>query len=227
MTARFEPDRVRAILFDLDGTLADTDDALVGRLASRLRWLGRLTGKDPARLARRLILAGETPANALYHFADALGLDNGLAPLFDLIHWLRGEGRPVPVAPVPGALEALGLLSSRYRLAVVTARDRRSALAFLEQTGLRARLACIATARTCSRTKPHPAPLLWASEQMGLPPRLCLMVGDTTVDIRAGRAAGTQTAGVLCGFGERPELERAGADLILPSTADLPAVLPL
>jgi len=50
-------------------------------------------------------------------------------------------------------------------------------------------------------------------------------VGDTTVDIRAGRTAGAQTVGVLCGFGARRELERAGADLILPSVADLPGAL--
>ena len=51
------------------------------------------------------------------------------------------------------------------------------------------------------------------------------MVGDTTVDMRAARAAGTQGIGVLCGFGEEAELRRAGADFILPSTADLTAVL--
>ena len=51
------------------------------------------------------------------------------------------------------------------------------------------------------------------------------MAGDTTVDIRAGKSAGAQTVGVLCGFGEEPELRRQGADLILPGTADLVKVL--
>ena len=51
------------------------------------------------------------------------------------------------------------------------------------------------------------------------------MIGDTTVDIRAGKAAGAQTVGVLCGFGEEGELRRVGADLILPSTADVEAEL--
>lgn len=53
------------------------------------------------------------------------------------------------------------------------------------------------------------------------------MVGDTTVDMLAGRRAGAQTVGVLCGFGERGELESAGADVLLESTADLPAALGL
>jgi len=51
------------------------------------------------------------------------------------------------------------------------------------------------------------------------------MVGDTTADIIAGKSAGLKTVGVLCGFGERTELERAGADLILNSTADLADLL--
>jgi phosphoglycolate phosphatase-like HAD superfamily hydrolase len=51
------------------------------------------------------------------------------------------------------------------------------------------------------------------------------MVGDTTVDIRAGKAAGAQTAGVLCGFGSERELRRAGADLILPTTGQLDEIL--
>jgi phosphoglycolate phosphatase len=60
---------------------------------------------------------------------------------------------------------------------------------------------------------------------MGVPPDSCLMIGDTIVDIRAGRAAGAQTAGVLCGFGEHEELLRHGADLILASTVDLRGAL--
>jgi phosphoglycolate phosphatase len=47
------------------------------------------------------------------------------------------------------------------------------------------------------------------------------MIGDTTVDIRAGKAAGAQAIGVLCGFGEEDELLQLGADLILKSTSDL------
>ncbi len=51
------------------------------------------------------------------------------------------------------------------------------------------------------------------------------MIGDTTVDIQAGRAAGAQTIGVLCGFGEEEELRRKGADMILTETAEVIQVL--
>jgi len=56
---------------------------------------------------------------------------------------------------------------------------------------------------------------------MGVAPDACLMIGDTTVDMRAAKAAGAQAIGVLCGFGREDELRKAGADLILQNTAEL------
>ncbi len=70
-------------------------------------------------------------------------------------------------------------------------------------------------------TKPYPDPILLAAKKMGVAPEACLMIGDTTVDVRAGKAAGSQTVSVLCGFGEEDELRRRNPDLVLPSTADL------
>lgn len=83
----------------------------------------------------------------------------------------------------------------------------------------------VVSALSAERIKPHPAPVLYAAEALGLPVENCVMVGDTTVDIRAGRHARAQTVGVLCGFGERDELERAGADAVIDSTAQLGELL--
>jgi phosphoglycolate phosphatase-like HAD superfamily hydrolase len=79
--------------------------------------------------------------------------------------------------------------------------------------------------QTTRRMKPHPEPLLFAAREMGVRPEECLMIGDTTIDIRTGVAAGAQTVGVLCGFGTELELREAGAGLILPTTSDLLGVL--
>ena len=81
------------------------------------------------------------------------------------------------------------------------------------------------TAQSVARIKPHPGPVQYAASQMNFAPENCLMVGDTVVDIKAGRRAGAQTVGVLSGFGDAGELSRAGADLILDSVADLPGLL--
>ncbi len=128
-------------------------------------------------------------------------------------------------AVIAGVDAMLQELYRRYPLAVVSARPRHSTMKFLDGQGLTQYFQAIATGQTTRYSKPFPDPIYWAAAQMEVKPEYCLMVGDTTVDIRAGRAAGAQTVGVLCGFGDERELARAGADLILPTTADLAAVL--
>ncbi len=98
-------------------------------------------------------------------------------------------------------------------------------MAFLRQFDLLKYFDVVVSALSAEHTKPYPDPILLAARKMGVPPEACLMTGDTTVDIRAGRAAGAQTVAVLCGFGEEPELRRRGPDLVLPSTANLSEVL--
>lgn len=213
--------RIQAICFDVDGTLSDTDDRWVERLT---RWLRPLRLRHPQRLARWLIMGMETPANWLYETLDRLHLDDEAARLVDWLFRHQTDGSR-HFTLIEGVDEMLMRLKERYPLAVVSARGEKATLSFLEQFGLRAHFTAIATALTCVHTKPMPHPVLWAAEQMGVNPANCLMVGDTVVDIRAGKAAGAQTAGVLCGFGREGELRRAGADLILPTTARLEDVL--
>ena len=216
-----DPRRVKAICFDIDGTLSDSDDVLVQRLTPWMRPWATLLRRDPARMARQVVMAAETPLNDLYEVTDRLGLDGFF---FRLAHWW-GQLWPHPPRRerlIPGVDTMLAALASRYPLAVVSARPREATDRFLRQFGLQWYFGeCVASAETCPRTKPDPAPVRWAAACLGVEPEACLMVGDTTVDIRAGRAAGAQTVGVLCGFGEAQELQQAGADLILPSTADL------
>jgi N-acetyl-D-muramate 6-phosphate phosphatase len=220
--------RIKGICFDVDGTLHDTDDQFVQRLEGLLRW-ARLLLPEPKihALARRLVMLTETPANIAFGIPDRLGLDDELAALGDWLY-LKGLGRSAhPFRLITGVKEMLDSLRAHYPLSVVSARGERSTHYFLEHFGIRDHFVAIAAAQTCRHTKPYPDPVLWAAEKMNVPPTACLMVGDTTVDILAGAAAGAQTVGVLCGFGEKEELTRCGADLILPSTADLRDVLAL
>ncbi len=218
--------RIRALCFDVDGTLRDTDDQYVDRLARWLRPVRFLLGhSDPQAFARRVIMATESPATALYSLPDRLGIDNRLAAAAQLVNRLGFTRRPDTFWIVSNVFEVVQILSAHYPLAVISARDEHTTLSFLRQFGLLPLFCCVATAHTCIHTKPFPDPILWAARQMGVQASACLMIGDTSVDVRAGRIAGAQTAGVLCGFGSRVELSNAGADVILDSPCDLPALL--
>jgi phosphoglycolate phosphatase len=217
---------IEAILFDIDGTIADTDDAIVARLERWFQPFQRiLSGQDAHATARSFVMRIETPVNGLVGWLDHTGLDQFIGPVLERLHRLRGIADRSHAALIPGIVSSLDRLGQKYPLGIVTAREQQSALAILEAHGLRSRFQCVATARTCRRAKPHPDPILWAVNELGVSPQGCIMVGDTTTDIRAGKAAGVHTVGVLCGFGEREELEEAGADLILGNTAELAKLL--
>lgn len=212
---------IDAIFFDLDGTLIDTDDQAVVALARRLAPLAHVISFEPGSLARRLVLWAETPGNALMSLLDVLGLDDNLFALGDALRRWRGL-HPRPNLPLmPGAGAVLDTLSRRYRLAIVTTRGRRDAEAFLAQHGLTHVFELVVTRESTPRLKPHPAPISFAAQKLGLSPHRCAMVGDTTTDIRSARAAGAWAVAVLSGFGERDELERAGAHLVLESVAQM------
>jgi phosphoglycolate phosphatase-like HAD superfamily hydrolase len=217
--------RVQAICFDVDGTLSDTDDVFVGTLAAALSpWRALRPRFSPQRAARRLLMLAEAPGNALLSVPDALGIDEPLIALINFGVRLLPR-RQHHFRLVPGVQEMLSGLARRYPLAVVSARGERSTRAFLDHFSLTPCFSAVVTALTVEHTKPYPDPIRFAAERMGVPPGACLMVGDTTVDIRAGKAAGAQTVGVLCGFGTENELRRRSADLILESTAQLAQVL--
>jgi len=217
--------RISAVLFDVDGTLSDTDDLWVQRLHRVLRTFGFIFPEpQPLIAARWMVMGMETPGNLAYELLDRLHLDDEAGKLATkLAH--REPGRQKILPAIPNVVPMVEVMKTRYPLGVVSARGERSTLVFLEQNGLLPHFGAVATALTCEHTKPFPDPLIWAAERLGVPVERCLMVGDTTVDIRAGKAAGAQTMGVLCGFGSERELRRAGTDIILQTTADLARVL--
>lgn len=220
-----DPERIKVLCFDVDGTLSDTDDRWVSRLSRFLRPLSFLSHKyDTLVMARRLIMMLEIPGNLLYHVFDRFGLDGIVAHLFNLMA-RRDRKKPANFWLIPQTRQALLQMHPHFTLAIISARGERGTFAFLNQFDLAGFFRSVATSQTCRYTKPFPDPVLWVAGQLGIKPEECVMIGDTTQDIRAGKSAGAQTVGVLCGFGTEAELRRAGADLILPCPADLVQVL--
>lgn len=229
--------RVRALCFDIDGTLADTDDHLVARIADLLDAVPLVSGRRAERLARQAVMAAETPANAAYARLDQLGLDLPLSSLRRRFHTIRKRAaRPgsarnlqaadhVPHKMMAGVKEMIVSLGRHFPMCTISTGEAERIERFLKHYDVRHHFAAVIGAGTTRRMKPHPEPLVFAAAAMGVSPRDCLMIGDTTIDIRTGISSDAQTVGVLCGFGTESELRHAGAHLILRTTSDLLAVL--
>ena len=213
--------RVKALCFDVDGTLSNTDDLYVHKVA---RFFPHFLFKDPDHAARRFVMWVEAPGNALLGLTDTIGLDDEIVAIID---WLsRHQKRSSKTFwLIPGVDEMLKQLKGHYPMTVVSARDEKGTMRFLEQFDLVKYFDAVITGQSAEHTKPYPDPILLAAQKMGVKPEECLMIGDTTVDIQAGKAAGAQTVGVLCGFGEEPELKKKGADMILNTTSELTSLL--
>lgn len=218
--------KIKALCFDVDGTLRDTDDQYEARITRLFSPFYRLAPRrDPRKAARRLVMTLDTPINVVYTFLDWLHLDATVIGMLDKLHDLRLRPSKASLPLIPGTRASLYQLKARYPLAVVSARGAAGTLAFLDYHNLTGHFKCVASGQTTVHTKPWPDPVLWCAEQIGVPPESCLMIGDTTVDIRAGNAAGGQSVGVLSGFGDRKELQRAGADLVVEDVAALTRIL--
>jgi len=208
---------IKALCFDVDGTLSDTDDLYARKVT---RFFPRLLFPNPDQAARRFVMWAEAPGNALLGFTDTIGLDDEIVAV---INWMSRNRKlsAKEFLMIPGVDQMLADLKGRYPMAVVSARDEWGTKQFLERFDLLKYFDVIVTGQSALRTKPYPDPIHFAARKMDVKSNECLMIGDTIVDIRAGKAAGAQTVGVLCGFGEEYELRRMGADLILGATSEL------
>lgn len=202
--------RIELVLFDLDGTLADTAPDLAAA-ANRLR-LERALEPLPLEVLRPLASHG---ARGLV--GRALGLAPG-APGYEearlqfLAHY--EQALCVHTQLFPGMAETLQQLEADgRRWGVVTNKAARFTVPLIERLGLHRRAACVVSGDTTSHAKPHPAPLLHALAACGVDAGQGVYVGDDRRDIDAGRAARLRTVIAAYGYlGESPQTEDWGAD---------------
>lgn len=215
------PARLKALIFDFDGTLAtgrydfqgirEGVYALAGEYSVAAPELESLYILEAVERAAEIIAAGQGDAQSFRDRAARIILDGELRGARDS-HL------------VPGAAEAMKRLRDEgYRLAVVTRNSRTAVETIPGATSL----ACDAflTRESVSRVKPDPEHVRAALIAVGCEAAEAAMVGDHPMDIAVGKAAGTATVGVLTGGGTRETLGAAGADVIVESVVDLVAML--
>lgn len=214
------PGRPAAVLFDLDGTLLDTAPDMIfalniicgeeGAGAVTYEQARGFVSNGAVGLLRLAFPEFDPIHNADLHrrylarYAERLAVDTRLFPPLDsLLVSLESEGVP---------------------WGIVTNKPRHLTEPLLEALGLQHRSACTVSGDTLPERKPHPRPILFALERLGLiaEPARSIYVGDARRDMEAGRAAGTRTIAVRYGYvepGQDPAMW--GADHVVDTTQEL------
>ena len=210
--------RLRAVLFDVDGTLLDTRDAWVAAFDAGLAAI-RKTSMSGSEAAQWI----GTPIETIY--AERCGLaGDELVRAVREFQRVEAESVREGMRAYPRIREALADLSA-WRLAVVTNKRHDTAVEALRVTGLLPFFALVVGGDSVPHKKPAPDPVLQAAASLGVPPGDCAVVGDTEADVRAGKAAGARSIGVTWGYGTRARLEAAGVDYLIETPDALPPLL--
>ena len=209
---------MRAVLFDLDGTFADTAPDL-GRAVNIMR---AARGLDPVALA-------ETRSVTSMGARGLLGVGFGMNPEHADYAAMREEFLQIyennlccDTRLFPGIAELVDRLESDgLRWGIVTNKAERFTLPLMRQLGYATRAACIIGGDTTGHMKPHPAPLLAAAGILELPPATCIYVGDDERDIAAGKAAGMPTIAVRFGYLNGSNPDDWGATAVVDTPAEI------
>ncbi len=212
---------IKAVLFDLDGTLADTAPDLAYALNSVLAERGRAS--LPLEIIRPAASHG---GMALIRCGFGEGHPEEEALRLRLLDIYQANiARETHL--FPGMAEVLTEIEARdLNWGVVTNKPAWLTEPLLDALKLSQRAACIVSGDTCEQNKPHPQPILHACRQIGVTAQECLYVGDAERDIEAGRGAGTHTLAALFGYiGENDRPRNWGADALIAHPGEILAWL--
>ena len=213
---------IKAVLFDMDGTIINTIDDLAAASNHTMEALGfsghtvaqykLMVGNGIPKLVERALPPGHrdeaTKAEALEVFLD----------------YYREHAADLPRA-YDGVPELVATLKQKgYRLAVVTNKVEEMALRLLDDLYPGLFDVCIGQ-RPALPPKPDPAAAKLAMEELGVTPEECVFVGDSGVDVKTAENAGAYPVGVLWGFRDEPELRENGARAVIRRPEELLTLL--
>jgi phosphoglycolate phosphatase len=217
---------VRAVAFDLDGTLVDSLPDIADAAEAMLAELGRppagearvraFVGDGVARLVERL-LAGSR---------DGVAEPAEAARALEIFTARYAAGVCRRSRPFPGVVEGVRRLAAAgFGLACVTNKPERFAVPLLASFGLDVHMDVLVGGDTLAVRKPRPEPLLHAAARLGVATSALLMVGDSAVDVHCARAAGCPVVCVPYGYSPDAPVAALGADAIVAGIDELAAAL--
>lgn len=214
------------VLIDLDGTLIDSvpdlaycvdemmkalDMPLRGEAAVR-QWVGN----GVQRLTERALI------NAVDGMPDEALMEKAY-PIFMALYKENTSKRSCVYEGVVEGIE--WLKSNGYRVACVTNKAEEFTVPLLKDKGLHDYFEIIVSGDTCAEKKPHPMPLLYAAEKLGIKPENALMIGDSRSDVKAARAAGFHIFCMTYGYNHGEDIRDYNPDVVMDSFTELSSYL--
>ncbi|MEO8756464.1 MAG: HAD-IA family hydrolase [Devosia sp.] len=213
---------MRLVIFDLDGTLIDSEALIVATVGDAFRALNEPVPTDAAIRS----ISGITARDAMSILAPAAGPERIEEIVESYRTTYRSRAGTAAEPLFDGALAALDRLQAQPEtiLAVATGKGYRGAVTLLERHGLIERFNSIQTPDH-NRGKPDPQMLDTAMTKAGIGREASVMIGDTVHDMRMAKAGGIKAIGVAWGYHEPAELTRAGADVVIGRFDELDAAI--
>ncbi|UFS62719.1 HAD family hydrolase [Sulfurimonas sp. HSL-3221] len=187
------------ILFDLDGTLIDSTEAILESFHRTFEVLG---GEHPSDAEIKALIG---------HTLDDMYLRVGIAPeaVEAYVRTYKEHYRRISTLKtvlLPQAREAIEAASAVARLGIVTTKTGLYSRELMEHFGVMDAFEVLIGREDVTHAKPHPEPVLTALERMGGDPARSWLIGDTRLDAEAARRAGVSCVGVLSGYDNEEQL---------------------
>lgn len=212
---------IRTVLFDLDGTILDTNELIFRSFEHAWKRKG-LPVVPRDRLAPHM--GGKL--HDMFREAGGVRLEQDIEELIGFYREYNWAHHDELVCGFPHALDAMKELSAAgVRLGVVTTKIRMTSEMGLKLCGMYDLMECIVSLDDVTHAKPHPEPVQKAVTAMGVLPDETLMVGDSPGDILSARAAGVRSAAVAWSIKSKQELMRCEPDYWIEDIRELPKLV--
>lgn len=215
---------IKLVIFDFDGTIADTRKTIVLAKQETMKLLG-LAVADEETCASTIGFSSKISFKKIYPELSEQMLDlcvTTYRKIFD------EKKEIMPPAVFPGVAEVLEILEKNGIMrTVATSRNNASLNEFLKKMNIDDYFPYVLGGDDTALLKPNPEPVLKTLKELSYKPEQTLVIGDMPIDIEMGKSAGTYTCGVTYGNANKNQLACAGADFIIDKMSDLTDVLHL